>query len=434
MRKLLAAGLLALLVAAAPARADDAPRQPAAPTPTAAPRAAPVSGVGPHSTRPTAGTPAPSGPTATAEAERLVGLLHAADAGERDKAAAGLLRLGRAALGPLEAEAAREEARAARARALIATIDPAADARRGERWYEDRFREAARRLERGDPLGAVKLLDALLVVDPDLPIRDRITALRLRAKELELRSSVIEARLVPKRVLVAPGEAVEVAIEVKNISSSPLELALPDAPAGDIFGALEVETLEATADGGRTRRRELQKIDKPIVAHLQPGEVWRTVLRVNDERALGPDGKPATPAPGVYRRITISGSIRSQVLVRRDEKFDRFLPLFPVEVHVVDRALHALAADPRRALDEAIEGLRKTTDEAEARALGERLFFAALLVPATGRERAIEALGATLASDLDNAAPAALGALAVLADRPLGDRQAWREWIRRRAN
>jgi hypothetical protein len=420
MRTALAAALL--LAGLAPvARAADAP---AAATPTAGKAATPS---------------APAAPTGTAAAERLLPLLRSDDPAVREKAAAALAKIGAPALGPLEAELAHEDARAARVRALIVAIQPSAEpARPGERWYETSFREAARRVERGDHLGAVKLLDALLVIDPELPIRDRILALRIRAKELEVRASVIEARLVPKRVLLAPGEPIEVEIQVKNVSTAPLELALPDAPKGDIFGAIEVETLEATPGGERTRRRELQKIDKAIQGRLAPGEIWRTTLTIHDDRAAALDaetGRPLPARPELYRRITLSGSIRSQVLIRRDEKFDRFLPLFPIEIHVVDRAWHALAADARGAIAESIETLRRTHDEAEARRASERLFFAALLAPASAREQAIDALGATLANDRDPAAPAAMGALSVLADQPFDlDRLAWIAWLKRRAN
>lgn len=369
----------------------------------------------------------PANPTATAEAERLIPLLRSDDPAARDAAAAAIVKIGAPALEPLEAELVRVEAPLLRIRALLAAIRPGAAPPGGaERWYEAKFREAARRVERGDHLAAVKLCDAILIVEPDCPIRDRIQALKIRAKELHLRISVIEARLIPKRVLVAPGEPIEVALEVKNVSNEPLELAPPDVPEGDVFGALELETFEANANGERMRSHEIQKIQTTVAARLGPGETWKTLLSLGPARPIG---------TGVLRRVTISGSIRSKVLVKKDERFDRFLPLFPVEVFVADRTRHALAAEPRRALQEAIVALRATHDEKDAHAQAERIFFAALLAPQAAREATIQDLGATLDAPDDPAAPAAIAALAALADRPLEyDRALWRAWLKRRGS
>jgi hypothetical protein len=390
------------------------------------------------------GEAAPAVPTATAsaEAERLAPLLRSDDAAAREDAAEKLLALGEAALPALEAELGRAGAALERIRALIAVIRPglapasggraaardrprAPDPPPGERWYEAKFREAARRVELGDHLGAVKLLDAILVLEPDCPIRERIQQLRVRAKELQVRATLVEARLVPKRVLLAPGDPVELSLELKNVSAESLDLAGGAEGEGEIFGALEVETVDATPRGERSRVSEPQRLAASIPARLSASETWRTPLTLRPGRPL---------PPGVFRRLRISGSIRSRTLVRADEHVDRFLPLFAVDVFVVDPARHALAAEPRRCVAAEVERLREAKEPAEAAAAAERLFFASMLAPAEDREAVIAALGATLEREGDAAAPAAMMTLAVLLDGPLDpDRAAWRERLRRRA-
>jgi hypothetical protein len=382
---------------------------------------------------------APATPTRTAEEEAtdLLPLLESDDFDARERASARLVEIGAPALPVIEAELARRDARRERLRALITMIRPGGDPkdagkhqgsrRAAEPWYEAKFREAAKRVERGDFLAAVKICDAIVVLEPDCPIRERIQALKIRAKELQVRKSVIESRLIAKKVLITPGEPIELALELKNVSNAPLTLAPADAKEGEVFGALEIDTFEVTVEGERSRTVELQRIGASLATRLMPNEVWKTLVTLRPQ--------PPLASRQVFRRVTIQGSIRSHVLMRGDEKFDRFLPLFPLEIFLVDERYHALAADPLLSLKEAMKKLRETKDEKEARESTERIFFAALLTPSNRRDQAIELLGGALEQDGDPAARAAMSALSALSDRPPEeDRQAWREWIRKRAN
>jgi len=394
--------------------------------------------------------PAPAAATETAQVRvaRLVADLHSQDPGVRERASVELGLLGPEAVPALEEELLRGEAGQARLRALLAELKPGArgaDPRPGarqsgmglkdrapppaaeprERWWEEKFKDAVRRIERGDHLAAVRILDAILTLEPDCPIRDRVRQLRIRAKELQIRVTMLEARVVAKRVLLTPGEAVELQLELKNVSGEPLVLAPPDATQGELFGALEIETYDATALGERTRARETQRITSAIPARLEPSETWRAPLSLKPQRP---------PRPGIFRRVRISGSIRSQTLEKREERHDRFLPLFPVELFFVEEARHGFAAEPLRTLAEALQALREAKDGRAAAAEAERLFFAAMIAPEEERERVIALLAGALEREGDPAAHAAMTTLSVLTDRPLDmDREAWRLWLNSRA-
>jgi hypothetical protein len=369
--------------------------------------------------------PLPAATTATADpaarAAREIERLRSSDPREREAAGRALAGIGREALPAIRAALDAAGVEAQRLRAIEIELDPRSRPREGERWYELKLREAALRLDRGDQLGAWKLLDAILVVEPDCPIRDRIQALKLRSRELYLRANVVAARLVPKKVLLAPGEPLELGLEVKNVSGHPLELAFAGGES-DLAGALDVELFEATPSGDRARRRELRPLRFAVSRRLGVNDAWQTTYTL----------PPLERAPRErFRRITISGSLRPSALSSGEESFyGAVLPLFPVDVVVVAEDFRPIAADPPAALAAALGGVRGAGEIAQRAALEERLFFAALIGATTARDPTIDALALAL-GDGDPAAPAALRALATISDNPV-DRAAVLAWLRRR--
>lgn len=396
--------VLVLVLVLDPAHAEDAsPAAPAPPTGTA--------------------RPAPEQSPAD-RARREIARLRSPDAAEREAAARALVEIGAPALEPILVELGAATELAGRLRALAIEIDPTARPEplvSGERWYEAKLREASLRMRRGDHLAAWKLLDAILVVEPDCPIRDRIQAMKLRARELYVRASVLAGRIVPKKVLVAPGEKIELAIEAKNVSEQPLELSF-DAERGEVFGAVEVEIYRATRHGDTMRSREKRNVQAAAAARLAPGETWRTPLVLPPlERAHRE----------IFRRVTISGALRPAVLRRGDDQYNAPIPLFPVDVVVVDPEFHALAADPVASVRKALADVRGARDGRAHEAAAERLFFAAMIGGSTARDATIDAVAGAIEREDDLALEPALAALSGLADRRL-DRLAALEWLRRR--
>lgn len=367
---------------------------------------------------------APAATTATADpgarAAREIPRLRSADPREREAAARALAAIGRDALPTIRAELEATGALSHRLRALEIELDPRAKPRPEERWYEAKLREAALRIDRGDHLGAWKILDAILVLEPDCPVRDRIHDLRRRSRELYLRANIVAARIVPKKVLVAPGEPIELTLEVKNVSGHPLDIAF-SAADNDLAAALDVELFRATERGDRVRLREMRTLHFEGAKRLGPNDAWTTAVTL----------PPLDKAPReVFRRLTISGSLRPNALARGEESFfGAILPVFPVDVVVVDPAFRSIAADPAAALRETLAALR-APNASEQVALEERLFFAALIGATTARDPTVDALALAL-GDGDPAADAAIRALAVLADLP-AEKAALIEWLRRR--
>ncbi len=318
-------------------------------------------------------------------------------------------------------------------------------------WLEAKVAEAEARLGRGDALGAIKLAEALLIVEPDMPKphRERLVVLKVRAEEEVVRTSVIRAHLSAAKLLVAPDEPVELTLFVTNIADEPVTLGI-DPDVSEIFGALDVEVEAIAADGSRGLRRETRRLwDVRRAVTLAPQESWETRVTVP------PAVEPGQALPGildrpVFRRMTVSGRLRPYFLEKGGEpSYGRFLPILAVEVYPIDAAYHGIAADPLRTVRDALAELAaRDLDPRERRALEDRLFLGALLAPPGPAEDEVVRLleKALPAPDTpvtgSRAAAGASGppalpimvALAGIAREPLepADPARWRAWARRR--
>src|SRR5439155_17939095 len=160
----------------------------------------------------------------------------------------------------------------------------------------------------------------------------------------------------------------------------PLDLAF----SAEASGAIDVELFSATPRGGRTRLRELRPLRLAATARLGANDAWTTAVAI----------PPLDKVPReTFRRLTISGSLRPSNLAKGEETFfGAILPVFPVDVVVVDPAFRPIAADPPRALRDALAALRTTSDAGARDDLEERLFFASLIGATTARDPTIDAL------------------------------------------
>jgi hypothetical protein len=231
---------------------------------------------------------------------------------------------------------------------------------------------------------------------------------------------VVEVRMIPDRVLVTGRDPLRFAIELKNVSELPVRLGPGDGEAV-LQGALELEILTVEVGGSMRRARHLRNVEVHVDAVVAPGQATRT------EVSLKPFG---VDSPKLYRRARVRGSFRPDTLVHGDEKLDRFLPLFPVEVVVVDERRLALAAEPLVALAAALGELRAAPppDGPALRDAEERSVLAALLAPAREREAALALLIEALRDPADPAQGAAVAALCAIHEEPTRGREGWLAW------
>jgi hypothetical protein len=331
-----------------------------------------------------------------------------------------LVERGREAMGEIERQLGRLEAGVARLRRLRGEIAPerAAQTQRDLRvpWYDNALSEAERRMAAGDHLGALKLIDAVLVLYPPKAARRRATELHLEARGLYIRQAIVRAELSPAKTLIGPNEPVRLILKLDSQASDPLVLRDEDGLTWP--GQVEVEVLVASPSGDIFRHKTVKLLAVEVPEVLFKGKPWRTTIVLplpGDD--FGPDA---------FRRVSVRGSLHPEEIKRGDEVINGFLPLFRVPVAMAEQATHGLASSPLAELTLALKLRRDAGDPEAAERAERRVFFAAVLADRSHHNTIARLLFAAVRDEEDPAGAIAVTTLRVLADRPdLRDREDW---------
>ncbi len=317
---------------------------------------------------------------------------------------------------------------------------PSEATRRVEYAYLARKWEGAKaQFVRGNDEKVVALATALLALEPELPWKDEVVSLRLRAKDRMVARDVVEAAIIPDsprpessrpgspRATV--GDVLRLRVRIAARTDDPISWVL--APPGESPGARA--SLRVTIrEWGAGRVESLATARLPIEglpesATLKKGEAIEGRVEVPTVAYA--------PLRVTARTYEFEGTVRPASLATGTRAVFRPIVLDPVRVEVLPRGWERLAGDPVSAVREAVREERPV-----------RLLLAAALLAhgadgADGAERAraeaAEALFEALGSPFEKeaTAPAVMAALRRLTGEALpDDRAAWLAlWSRRRA-
>lgn len=288
-----------------------------------------------------------------------------------------------------------------------APAEPDAAVRRLELAYLRRKADEAQRwLQEGRWQEAIDRCTALLDLEPDLPWKDDVKALRVRARERSQAADVLEAALVPESRLVTIGDPIRLTLRLTARADDPVEWWLHE-PGADP-GAHAVCDVQVREHGvGRIEAFETFRVavtGLPVEATLPRGDAIEARLEIPTH-----DYAPLRPTPRAYRCIA---TIRPQRLVAGARAWHRQVLVPSADVVVVPRGAERLAADPVASVREALR---------EEWPFG--CTVAAFAAPAEQRARVAEALLDALGGGFERGAmwPAVFGALRHVTGEDLPD-------------
>jgi hypothetical protein len=306
-----------------------------------------------------------------------------------------------------------------------------ADARAVESaWADRKHTLALDRYHNGDTYGAMRIIDAILALEPDASCRPKLLRLLRRCRDRLLRESVLTADLLPGARTTVPSEVISARVRLTNLSREEIRLKVE----GGTLGAVTVDYEELGPDGRHTLSRTERRVAVEGDLTLKPGQSLEVPVEIGRPHAKLPDA--------VVGRVHLNGRLRAHTMFVGDSTYPFFVPLLPTQVVVVHPSQLALAKDPRAAFEAAVAEAREAGGEALGAAV-QRLFVSALLV--AGDEAA--AGDPTAAGAVDLAAQALqvegtrgplsdglCAALARITGEPLGfTRQEWLWWWRSKA-
>lgn len=258
-----------------------------------------------------------------------------------------------------------DEAEAAAAKPAEA---PGADGRAVESaWADRKHALALDRYHAGDTYGAMRVIDAILALEPDAACRPKLLRLLRRCRDRLLRESVLTADLLPGARTTVPGEAITARVRLTNRSREELRLQVE----GGTLGAVTVDYEELGADGRHTLSRTERRVAVAGDLTLAPGQSLEVPVDVGRPHAKLP--------PGVVGRVHLNGRLRAHTMFVGEATYPFFVPLLPTQVVVVHPPALGLAKEPRASFDAAVAEAREAGGEALAAAV-QRAFVSALLV------------------------------------------------------
>jgi len=205
-----------------------------------------------------------------------------------------------------------------------------------KRWYEqERFQEVIDRCT------------AVLDLEPKLPWRADVRALRLQAKEKAQAADVMQAELIAEADHVILGGVIRVQVKLTARAKDPVEWQLAEGEAG-AHAVCDVHVREHGL--GRTEAYETFRVPVhglPAEAVLRQGDaIAGTVLIPTHNYA------PLRPTPRTYRLVA---AIRPQRMTAGPRAAHRQVLVPATTVHVWPRGAERLASDPVGAMAKAIQ-------------------------------------------------------------------------------
>lgn len=368
---------------------------------------------------------APPRPHKETPADQLLTRLQTGNAEERGAALEELV---------LRGQEAREVVRAARDEALVlhGMLDEALVKIDGEGspspaqhlapdlpWLEEQHRLALDRYGRGDSWGALRLIDALLVVAPDSPVAARLQSLRRRATARLLQESAIRVELVPDSPGLTPDRPLSAKLRLINQAEEPVELVTGDE--GEL-GVLSLVYEELAPAGGRTRTLQERTILSPDEEiELDPGESWELNLQL-----VSPHQRMQ---PGVVGRYQLGGRLRARSLMVGDSRYSLFVPFLPAEVVVVEHKDKDLLEDPpSRGFLDALR-LAFSAPPPQRVETARRVFVAGMVLARSDRDGAVAAMAEALSAAEGPLSEALCAGLGRATGEPLTrTRDEWLRW------
>lgn len=285
-------------------------------------------------------------------------------------------------------------------------------------WLEEQHGLAVDRFAHGDVWGALRLIDALLVIAPDAPVAPRLHALRRRAVVRLVQESLCRVELLPSAPALTPERPLAARLRLVNQGEERVELV-----AGD-DGELGVLTLvyeEVAPAGGRTRTMVERTIRSPQDRiELEPGQSWELELQLTSPHKELPTG--------TVGRYQLGGRLRARSLLVGETRYSMFVPFLPGEVVVVEsRDADLLGDPPGEKFLGALKAAHAAPREARAEA-ARRVFVAGLVLARADRDLAVAALAESLSAAEGSLAEAICAALSRATGEPRT--RTPEEWLR----
>lgn len=298
-----------------------------------------------------------------------------------------------------------------------------------EKFFTLKVEEARQALKKHNYQLALKLIDAILVVNPQTRHKKVLQEMKIIASQGLLQQEVVRVYLYSPKKVYALGEKIEIKLRVRNISSG--EVTFPHALAvpRNLGGVRKFAyTYELSGSSRMRATRTVIKQGSPIT--LKKNQVW--------EKSFEIDTSVVEAVEPVMRRYVLAAMLRpAEIIAGEEEKFTRPLTTGKIEIWAMPKKYAPYSKNAFANLKEALSFIRGERvpgellldDETTARVV---LFYSVFFLSEQERTEALELLMEALTASAGQAARTITGSLTFLTNQPYGSsKEDWLNWWQR---
>ena len=277
---------------------------------------------------------------------------------------------------------------------------------------------------------AVRLIDAILLLDPGTPFKNELGKLRIKASQEKLQQEVVRVYLFCPKSVHSIGDKIKVTLRIRNVSSG--KITFPhEAEKARNFGVLVRKTCDYELLGStRMRRTQLTlKQDSPIV--LEKGQVWEKTFTI--------DTSHIESIHPIMRRYVLQAVMRPVEIVAGDERSSRYLATGELELFVMPPEHAKLAKEAMQHIMEAAAFLTGKPIPGElaideARGAQVALFYSSFFLSEKERPQAAGELMRALEESSGDTAHVIMGSLSFITGEEFGTaRDDWLNWWKKQS-
>ncbi len=287
-----------------------------------------------------------------------------------------------------------------------------------ERYVQVRYYEALQAAKMGNFQKGYDMAGALLTLEPKAPAAEWVRKLRRFCDNMIMQTSLLEAKIVQKKLAYASDEAVELTVRLKNLHRKGITIKYDPAAgrpaAGRVF--VEIETRTPEFDGSLTTHTRSDEIAVEPEIPIAVGAQWERSYTL---------GAPA-PAEGVeqLRILVVNAWMVPDRIDAENLPITRRIQFEPAVVRVVPKRYERFAEKPLEALGRMIDT-----------GTFEDVFICSLLLEGEPKDQGIELLIRAMQEAKNLYMRTRIGyLLTFMTDQRLGDDpKKWDEWNRSRS-
>jgi hypothetical protein len=295
-----------------------------------------------------------------------------------------------------------------------------------EKFLKIKLDEARQAVESRNFDYALQVIDAILLLAPQTPLKRKLQELRLSANEKKLQQEVVRVYLHCAKRIHSTGDKIEIRLRIKNISNGELKFPLGSEEARN-FGTLTKTTHDYKLSGSTHMRQTQLTIKQNSSITLKKDQVWEKTFEIDTSRLT--DKEPA------MHRYVLRARLRPLEIISGKEVFSRYLSTGELELYIMPSKYLEMAKNAMKHIKLSVSCIEQKAARGDL-AFDARivLFYSTFFLSEREKKQALPLLFGALEKSSGDTARVIMGSLSFLTGEEHGtSKNDWLDWWKKQA-